>query len=367
MNIITWNQFAAHISGYDRTELARQAWCHLFTGSEGQDSIDKIIQSVLAGHEATHIELSMTAKDGNIIDIMLNAYPRHNSHGKVTGVISVGQDITALNISKAQTIQASKLATLGEMSTSMAHELNQPLNVMRMALGNCRRKLEKGNTDLEYYLSKVDRVDSQITRMASIVDHMRMFGRKASESFEPLDLREIIEGAFSLMSETLRLAGIEVIRDICADPLPVMGHRIQVEQVLLNLISNAKDAMNSRINLQQKTLHISVECDDTQVIIRLEDNGGGLPEDKINRIFEPFFTTKEAGHGTGLGLSISYVIIKDMHGTITAENTAAGARFTITLPTVQAEPVSTDISDANKTDANKADANKADSGVEHGR
>lgn len=330
MAVQEWNQFAEQVSGYHRSELSLALLHNIF--SANNLNLDDLVQSVLGGKQVKDIELTLNTKDGYQVDLLLNTSPWLDADGDIKGVIGVGQDITALNIAKAQTIQAAKLATLGEMTSSVAHELNQPLNVMRMALGNCRRKLEREHTDLDYYLSKVERVDGQVSRMASIVDHMRMFGRKATESFVPLDMREVIEGSLSLMSEQLRLAGIEVIRDFHPDPVMVIGHRIQVEQVLLNLIGNARDAMNARIDLTQKQLRLSIQCSENQALITVEDNGNGLPEDKIDRIFEPFFTTKEVGLGTGLGLSVSYGIIQDMKGNISAENIHPGARFSISLP-----------------------------------
>jgi len=335
MNICEWNRAAEQVSGYKKATLIGCSLTQVFTGSDNEQLLKKLFQSTQAGEELNNIELSFDSITGGSVDLLLNTSPSCDANGVMIGMIAAGQDITALNISKAQTIQASKLATLGEMTTSVAHELNQPLNVMRMALGNCQRKLKNGHADLNYYLSKVERLDSQVDRMASIVNHMRMFGRNASESFTPLNLRDIVDSSFQLMSEQLRLAGIEIKRDFGQSFPSIMGHQIQLEQVLLNLIANARDSMNSEITVKQKELYVKIISTDDHASILVEDNGSGLPEGQIDRIFEPFFTTKKAGKGTGLGLSVSYGIIKDMGGTLKAENTATGARFIISLPTVK--------------------------------
>jgi len=230
----------------------------------------------------------------------------------------------------ALVIQASKLATLGEMATSVAHELNQPLNVIRMAAGNCRRKISKGIADPNYLSAKLERIEAQTARAAAIIDHMRMFGRETNEHPILIDSRNVIENVLDLMGEQLRLADIELVIDLPQDCSTVLGHTIQIEQVILNLLTNASDAMAE--NDREAKITLRVFEDDKSVYITLEDTGGGIPKDVLPRIFEPFYTTKAMGKGTGLGLSVSYGIIRDMNGTISAENNDDGVRFTISLP-----------------------------------
>jgi signal transduction histidine kinase len=231
-----------------------------------------------------------------------------------------------------QIIQASKLATLGEMATSVAHELNQPLNVIRMAAGNSRRMISKGTATCEYLNAKLERIEEQTARAAVIIDHMRVFGREAKEEVEPIAPRVVVTNALDLMAEQLRLAGIEIVTEFSKDCPAILGHSIQMEQVILNLLTNALDAMAKSAG--DKKITLRVFADDKGVHITAEDTGGGIPEDALPRIFEPFFTTKEMGKGTGLGLSVSYGIINDMNGTLVADNIDGGARFTITLPRV---------------------------------
>jgi C4-dicarboxylate-specific signal transduction histidine kinase len=218
------------------------------------------------------------------------------------------------------------------MATSVAHELNQPLNIIRMAAGNSRRKISKGTADLAYLNDKLSRIEEQTARASAIIDHMRMFGREAKEELAPINPRLAVMNGLGLMGEQLRLAGIEVVTELPDDCPLVLGHAIQLEQVILNLLSNAKDALAEKVLGAKVTLRV-FEHDKTTVIT-CEDNGGGISEELLPRIFEPFFTTKEIGKGQGLGLSVSYGIIHDMDGTIFANNTQKGTRFTITLPSV---------------------------------
>jgi C4-dicarboxylate-specific signal transduction histidine kinase len=232
----------------------------------------------------------------------------------------------------AQVIQSSKLATLGEMATSVAHELNQPLNVIRMATGNLRRRISDGTDDPEYLDGKLERIAAQTSRAAAIISHMRMFGREATESPQAVNCPKAVSSAIDLMGEQLRLAGIEIVTDFPEGCPSILGHTIQMEQVILNLFSNARDAIAE--SDREAKITVRVFEGDKVVHITVQDTGGGIPEDVLPRIFEPFYTTKDMGQGTGLGLSVSYGLVRDMKGTIVAENIADGARFAITLPAI---------------------------------
>ena len=201
-----------------------------------------------------------------------------------------------------------------------------------MAGGNTRRNLSKGIVDPKYLSEKLVRIEEQTARAAVIIDHMRMFGREATERPESVDPRNVVMNALDLMGEQLRLAGIEVVTVLPDDCPCVLGHAIQMEQVILNLLTNARDAIDESEGGAKITLQVSEG--DQVVQITAQDTGKGIPDNVLHRIFEPFYTTKEMGKGTGLGLSVSYGIVRDMKGTIVAENIDYGARFTITLPVV---------------------------------
>ena len=158
-----------------------------------------------------------------------------------------------------------------------------------------------------------------------------MFGRKAQEKNQPMDARVSVTDALQLVGEQLRLAGIQVITHFPETPAKILGHEIQVEQVILNLITNSRDALDSE-STNSKWLSFTVSDEDDVVKIICEDSGPGIAESSLERVFEPFYTTKAMGKGTGLGLSVSYGIIRDMGGQMEVENSSNGARFIITLP-----------------------------------
>ena len=338
-----WNQQAANITGFNKMEVMGLDLVADFIKDNYKASVGEVLEKALKGEETANYEFPLFTKSGDRVDILLNSTTRRDASGCIVGVVGVGQDITELNqvrveqeterkLAAAQIIQSSKLATLGEMATSVAHELNQPLNVIRMAAGNSRRKIFKGIIDPQYLNDKLERIEGQTARAAAIIDHMRMFGREAKESPEPIDPRNIVINALDLMGEQLRLAGIEIVTEFAENCTSILGHSIQMEQVILNLLTNARDAMVEAAGEAKITLKV-FQVDDF-IHITSEDTGSGIPDDVLSRIFEPFYTTKEMGKGTGLGLSVSYGIVRDMNGTIFAENIHNGARFTITLPTV---------------------------------
>jgi PAS domain S-box-containing protein len=339
-NITEWNQQSEKITGFDKAEVMGRDLVADFIKDDYKASVGLVLANALRGDETANYEFPLYTKTGDRIDILLNSSTRRNALGNIVGVVGVGQDITELNKVRdeqerdrkqaaAQIIQASKLATLGEMATSVAHELNQPLNVIRMASANSRRMIAKGDMDPEYLNAKFHRIEEQTARAAAIIDHMRMFGREAKESAVLIDPCKVVTQALDLIGEQLRLSGIEVVTVLDKECSPILGHPIQMEQVVLNLLTNARDAITQRDD--ESKITIRVFEDDNGVNIVTEDTGGGISEDDLSRIFEPFFTTKEIGKGTGLGLSVSYGIIQELNGRIFAENIDQGARFTITL------------------------------------
>jgi C4-dicarboxylate-specific signal transduction histidine kinase len=159
-----------------------------------------------------------------------------------------------------------------------------------------------------------------------------MFGRNAKEQSEPIDPRVVVTNALELMGEQLRLDGVDIVTELAEKCSSTLGHSIQMEQVVLNLLSNARDAMTE--SDCEKKIIIRVFEDDKCIKVTFEDAGGGISENVLPHIFEPFFTTKKVGKGTGLGLSVSYGIVSEMNGTIVAKNINGGTRFTLTLPAV---------------------------------
>jgi C4-dicarboxylate-specific signal transduction histidine kinase len=229
-----------------------------------------------------------------------------------------------------QLVQAGKLATLGELTTGVAHELNNPLNNTGLFVGNAIDLIELGVTDKGRITRELGQAMQQVWKATQIISHLRTFGRAAPVTRERISLRQVIERALSLMHEQLRLREIEVALDLAPEELVVVGNPIQLEQVFINLLTNARDAV---ADSPRKAIRISGSVGPATVEIAFGDTGHGIPAGLEQRVFDPFFTTKAVGKGTGLGLSITYGIVKDHGGTISVTSPPGeGATFLVQLP-----------------------------------
>jgi C4-dicarboxylate-specific signal transduction histidine kinase len=229
-----------------------------------------------------------------------------------------------------QLVQAGKLATLGELTTGVAHELNNPLNNTGLFVGNAIDLIELGVMDKEQIVRELRHALQQVRKATEIISHLRTFGRAAPVSREPICVKQVIERALALMREQLRLRQIEVMVDLGSEETVVMANPIQLEQVFINLLTNARDAV---ADSRRKAIRISSSVGPAAVEVAFADSGPGIPPGLEQRIFDPFFTTKEVGKGTGLGLSITYGIVKEHGGTISVVSRPdEGATFLIHLP-----------------------------------
>jgi C4-dicarboxylate-specific signal transduction histidine kinase len=194
-----------------------------------------------------------------------------------------------------------------------------------------------GERDGERLVSDLEKAMEQVRKATEIITHLRTFGRPASISLEPIDVREAINRALSLTSEQLRQRAIDVELDLSPDDAFVLGNPIQLEQVFINLLTNARDALSEDVD--EKRIRIATAREGERVKITFSDTGPGIPPGLEQRIFDPFFTTKEVGAGTGLGLSITYGIVKEHGGQIVVANGAdEGACFEIELPVADEVP-----------------------------
>jgi C4-dicarboxylate-specific signal transduction histidine kinase len=229
-----------------------------------------------------------------------------------------------------QLVQAGKLATLGELTTGVAHELNNPLNNIGLFLGNIMDHVEANQVEPERILRDLRNAMQQVRKATTIISHLRTFGRAAPVSREPLSINDVIRQAVSLVQEQLRLHQVEVQLNLAPSNPLVCGSAIQLEQVFINLLTNARDAVSKA---PAKLIVVQSTVEDHHVTMMVQDSGPGIPPGLEQRIFDPFFSTKDVGAGTGLGLSITYGILKDHHGSISVHSpNGQGARFVVELP-----------------------------------
>jgi PAS domain S-box-containing protein len=323
--------------GYSREELLQMSVDDL---GEAEDA-EKIRSAV--GEDYIFLpRLRHRTKDGSFIHVNIHSSPLEH----------LGEDVMIANIAdisdrveaEAQLIQAGKMATLGEMSAGVAHELNQPLNAIRIGSDFLKKMVDRGESIAPEVLAKVSfEMGAQVDRAANIINHLREFGRKSDlDEMEKLNINKPIRDVFTVLGQQLKLRQIKIKVNLELDEdLPrILGVNNRLEQVFVNLVINARDSMevkraSSYQQEEESVLTIRSYQEEGKVVAIVRDTGIGMPESIRDRIFEPFFTTKEVGKGTGLGLSISYGIVKDYGGTIEVESeVGSGTTFKVIFPVI---------------------------------
>ncbi|MEM9715366.1 MAG: ATP-binding protein [Pseudomonadota bacterium] len=233
----------------------------------------------------------------------------------------------SLKVAEQTLAQSSKLAALGEMSAAVSHELNQPLAAMRTYLAGAKLLLERARPDEA--LSSFGRIDDLIERMGAITKQLKGYARTGTEDLVPVDLRESVSSSLSMMTPQLDQMDVEIIKTLPREPVMIMGDNVRVEQVIVNLIRNALDAMAGQPDKLLEILLIPGQV----ASLTVRDNGEGIED--FENLFEPFFTTKEPGAGVGLGLAISSGIASDLGGRLIARNAVPnGAVFEFQMPQI---------------------------------
>lgn len=238
---------------------------------------------------------------------------------------------------QAQLIQSAKLASLGEMSSGLAHELNNPLFFVIGFNHRIEAALKKHGTVSEKEIGEhIKCINDGATRMKAIIQHFREFSRQTEHKLDLVNLNEVIESSFSLLSKQFKLKNIEIKMDLCKESIFVAGDKIRLEQVFVNFLTNARDAFEEKDSKASKIITLRSKLEKDLVIVEFKDNGIGISQENLDKLFDPFFTTKKVGKGTGLGLSISYGIIAEHKGKIKVSSIPGeGTIISVYLPNVE--------------------------------
>jgi PAS domain S-box-containing protein len=232
-----------------------------------------------------------------------------------------------------QLVHSTRLAEMGEMAAGVAHELNQPLTGIKNFARNAAYMLDEGVGNTEEIKENLRLISSQVDRASKIISQMRELARRTERHLSPVDINNTLRESIEFVMPQLKLSGVEVAFDLSPDLPEVTGDRIRLEQVFLNLLTNARQAMEEA---PERQLRVTTRYDPDgtwPVVVEVVDTGKGFAPDVAEKLFQPFFSTKKASHGTGLGLSISLSIIKDHRGTIEAVGAEGeGATFIVRLP-----------------------------------
>lgn len=233
-----------------------------------------------------------------------------------------------LHQAQAELVQAAKLATLGKMSAALSHEYNQPLAAIRSDAEVAEMLIARGTP--EKATANLSRIGGMVARMAEIARTLKGFTRRSGTDIQPVSLRQVIDEAVLLVMPQMKRSAVALATHLPETDIIVSGGRIRLEQVVVNLLSNAVDAVKDQ---PDPRIELKLALEGNQAVLTVTDSGKGIDSETLPQIFEPFFTTKESGAGLGLGLSIAYKIVHDFSGTMTARNAdLGGAEFTVRLP-----------------------------------
>lgn len=280
---------------------------------------------------------TFTMKDGRVVPILTSASLLRDASGKIIGTLGVFKDLTEkkkleeeLKKAQAHLFQAGKLRALGEVVAGVAHELNNPLMAANTFAHVINENLAEGD-DNRRRLELIQRCHE---RIAKIIDHLRDFSRQSKSEFRQMKINEPVENALLITGQQLLNHGIRVKKQFSPNLPDIRGDANQLEQVFLNLITNARDAME---NVPRKELNIATflirHNGWSDVAVEIQDTGVGIREEDLEKVFEPFFSTKEVGKGTGLGLSICYGIVEAHGGRIEVQSKVGeGTTFRVILP-----------------------------------
>ncbi|WP_068636048.1 sensor histidine kinase [Thauera butanivorans] len=283
------------------------------------------------------IELRFRRKNGEMVDVLLFEAPLIDAAGRHTGWMGSVLDITeqkqAQELARQQNerLQAtSRLVTMGEMASTLAHELNQPLTAIASYADGCLNHLQAADTNRDDLLDIQRKIGRQARRAGEIIRRVHDFVRRSEPRLGPLDLNAVVRDAAGLTEADVRKRRMQLVLDLAPDLPQITADAVMIEQIVVNLVRNGMDAMRDTPAARRKIL-VATRLEGRSVAVRVTDHGCGIPADTAARLFEPFFTTKS--EGMGMGLNICRSIAELHHGRLTFDTTpGSGTIFTLTLP-----------------------------------
>jgi two-component system NtrC family sensor kinase len=325
--LITYANRRWLVMGYEQHAILGQSLESLVALPK-REAVNEAYTSVLSGNQVDNLELQILKADGRAGQFSVNLSPMRDEQSHVSSIVVVMSDVTDAASLQAKLMHAEKMAAVGQLVSGVAHEVNNPLTAI---LGFADLLME--NTELPESARKDLRVILQeAQRTKQIVQNLLSFARQMPPQRKPVQLNAVLKRTVQLRSYDLQSRGVAVTERF-QERLPfVIGDSHQLQQVFLNILNNAYDAV--REDVRGPSIDISTACTDDYVEVAFRDNGHGISDP--DRVFDPFFTTKQVGEGTGLGLSICYGIVKEHGGEIFCSNNAdgEGATFTVRLPSV---------------------------------
>jgi PAS domain S-box-containing protein len=334
--VTSWNAGATNIFGYEAYEMIGQSITRIIP-TELHEEERQILMRLQRGERLQHFETVRVAKDGRHVDISLTVSPLLDKSGKVVGASKVARDITAtrraeaeLQQTQAELIRVARVMTLGELTAAIAHEVNQPLTGLVNSGNACLRWLASEPPNLVAARHSVERMIAAGGRAAEVITRIRALIAKSPPRLDPLSINETITEVIALIGGEVHRNSVQLHTQLSNDVPLIHGDRVQLQQVILNLILNAIEAMKG-VDGRRELAIASTKHGLGGILVTVQDSGVGLEDTGLDRLFEPFYTTK--ANGMGIGLAVSRTIINAHGGRLWATpNVPRGAKFQFTLP-----------------------------------
>ena len=322
--ILTWNAAAERLSGYSGDEVRGRLFSEQCALPE-RGLVSQAFRAVRRGGELGTAEWDLVTKPGALVPVAWMGSAMKDDVGQVVAIVVVGRDLTERRKFEAQLLQSQKLAALGVLAGGIAHEIRNPLAISSSAA----QFLLEDPDDPEFRRECAEKVQVGIQRASVIIENLLRFARPGARTdMEPVDLVPVVRDAAALVANQAGLQQIRMVVDLPSQPVRVDGVTSMLQQVFMNLILNAVNAMP-----EGGFLRVSVERSGGEAQVGVADTGHGIPAGEMGNIFDPFYTTRPVGQGTGLGLSICYSIVKQHSGAIEVESgEGRGSVFTVRLP-----------------------------------
>ncbi len=365
MEIVEVNEAFLQLSGSSREQVigsrCHQVYAQLNHRCEDVELICPL-EEVVRNQDHSRQVRTRVGKDGELRHFEVNVYPIWEKSGKIAKFIHISRDITQrlkeeeeitrrleqmvqertqqLRETHAKLLHQDKMASLGKLSASVVHEINNPIAGILNLIMLIRRIIDEDHLqekDLPLFQQYLNLMETETRRISRIVSNLLAFSRPKKVEVHPLNLNQLIEKTLILNANLLKVNGVKVVKRLAPDLPEMVGSEDQLQQVFMNLVSNAAEAMESQ---NGGTLYIETNhsAKEGRIVIHFRDTGPGVPKEDFSKLFEPFFTTKTNGKGVGLGLSVAYGIVKEHGGYIFVESEkGTGTTFRLTLPLSTAE------------------------------
>lgn len=317
--IIDANNAALNAARKSRSEIIGKGICKIIHGGSSPHLKCPLEEFLLTCSS----NVQETTLPGLAGEYLLTISPVKEQDGTVQKILLVARELTREEVRKADSLRTAQMAAIGELAAGVAHEVNNPItgiiNFAQLLLDDS----EKNSLQEEL----LGRIVDEGERIALIIRKLLSFARESENENEPVEMIQVVQDSLSLVEHQLKKDGIKITTEYSAEPCGILGNFRQLQQVILNLLSNARFALNERYPHSSPDKKIEITCypfiqEEGRTItqITIKDTGTGIPQGILNRLFDPFFTTKPSGKGTGLGLSISYGIVQDHGGIIRVDS-----------------------------------------------